>query len=215
MSIPWSDVAEKIAKAAPIVGTLLAPVTGGASVAAGGIISLVGSLFGLTPEETTPDRISQIIEQDPQALLKFKEFEMKHKERLEELLIEKEKVKIEEEKIYLQDKQSARQRQVESERVTGKKDINLYALAWVYIIGYFITMIVMTSLAFTNNAPQSMPNYMIFLLGNLFGTLTAGVMAIVQYFFGSSKGSGEKTAVIVDQFKQAMKNGKNNLNVQM
>ena len=210
----WKDVAGKIAKAAPVLGTLLAPVTGGASIAAGGIISMVGSLFGLTPEETTPDRINQLIEQDPEVLVKFKEFEMKHKERLEELLIEKEKVKIEEQKIYLQDTQSARQRQVDSEKVTGKKDTNLYALAWVYIGGYFITMISMTVLAFTNTVPLSMPDYMIFLLGNLFGTLTTGVIAIIQYFFGSSKGSADKTVTMATQFKEAL-NSKSKINVPM
>ena len=210
----WKDVASKIFKVAPVLGTLLAPVTCGASVAAGGIISMIGSLFGLTPEETTPDKINQLIEQDPQVLLKFKEFEMKHKERLEELIIEKEKVKIEEQKNYLQDTQSARQRQVESEKVTGKKDVNLYALAWLFITGYFLTTIIITTLAFTNNVPIQMPNYIIFLLGNLFGTLTTGVIGIIQYFYGSSKGSADKTITMAEQFKEAL-NGKSKINAPM
>jgi len=204
----WKEVAGKITKVAPVLGSILG---GPAGAAAGGVISLVGSLFGLSEAETTPDMISQIITQDPQSLLKFKELEMTHKVKLEELLIEREKVKIEEDQMYLQDIQDARRRQVDVEKATGKKDVNLYVLAWTYIGGYFVTTIMMTFLAFTNNVPIAMPNYMVFLLGNLFGTLTAGVMAIVQYFFGSSRGSGEKTAIMVDQFKNALKNGEGKL----
>jgi len=204
----WKEVAGKITKVAPVLGSILG---GPAGAAAGGVISLIGSLFGLSEAETTPDMISQIITQDPQSLLKFKELEMTHKIKLEELLIEREKVKIEEDQMYLQDIQDARRRQVDVEKATGKKDVNLYVLAWTYIGGYFVTTIMMTFLAFTNNVPIAMPNYMVFLLGNLFGTLTAGVMAIVQYFFGSSRGSGEKTAIMVDQFKNALKNGEGKL----
>ena len=198
----WKDIAGDIAKVAPMVGTLLAPVTGGASVAVGGLISMIGSAFGLSKEEVTPDKISAIIQQDPQALLKFKELEMNNHIELEKLLLQKDQ-------MYLADVQSARQRQIESERVTGKKDNNLYALAWTYIGGYFITMITITALAFSESVPIDMPGYMVFLLGNLFGTLTTGTVAIIQYFFGSSKGSSEKTNTMVTQFQDALKT-KNN-----
>lgn len=200
----WKEVAGKVAQAAPMIGSLLGP--GGTAI--GGLISMISSTFGLTPAETTPDRINQLITQDPEALLKFKELEMKHKEELQKLLLEKDKLTVEETKIHLQDVQSARQRQVESEKVTGQKDTNLYALAWVYIGGYFVTTITMTILAFTSTIPITMPGYMIFLLGNLFGTLTTGTIAIVQYFFGSSKGSADKTATMSRQFETTLNNGK-------
>ena len=190
----WKEVAGKVAKAAPMLGSLLGP----AGTAAGGIISLIGSAFGLTEEETTPDKINRIIEQDPQALLKFKELEMKHKEKLEELLLEREKIKIEEEKIRLQDVASARSRETTIVQATGKKDYNLYILAWLFISGFFATIIVMTVLSFTDRIPESMPDYMIFLLGNLFGALSAGTGAIIQYFFGSSKSSGDKTTMMAN-----------------
>ena len=190
----WKEVAGKVAKAAPMLGSLLGP----AGTAAGGIISLIGSAFGLTEEETTPDKINQIIEQDPQALLKFKELEMKHKEKLEELLLEREKIKIEEERIRLQDVASARSREIAIVQATGKKDYNLYILAWLFISGFFATIIVMTVLSFTDRIPESMPDYMIFLLGNLFGALSAGTGAIIQYFFGSSKSSGDKTTMMAN-----------------
>ena len=34
------------------------------------------------------------------------------------------------------------------------------------------------------------------LVGSLFGTLSAAVAGVVQYFFGSSKGSADKTAML-------------------
>ena len=175
----WKDVAGTIARAAPKLGALLAVPTGGASVAVGGIISLVGSMLGLTPAETTPDRVSQIIEQDPQALVKFKELEFRHGEAIEAILLEHEKLRY-------QDIAGARQREVKIVEATGKKDTNLYVLAWTVIIGFFT----LTALLMFVNITESQAVLL------LFGSLAAGFGMVLQYFFGSSKSSSDKTQII-------------------
>ena len=184
----WKAVGSKILNAAPMVGTLLGGPVGGM---AGGLIKMVGGALGLEPEETTPDRVLQIIEQDPQALLKLKEMEMANAVELQRLVLQQDQ-------MYLQDRQDARRRQWESEKATGKRDTNLYVLAYLFTLGFFVTIIVMTGLALSNKMPAGIPDYVVFLLGNLFGTLTAGVGAVVQYFFGSSKGSKDKTGQMAE-----------------
>jgi len=79
-----------------------------------------------------------ILESDPEAIAKLKDLEFKHYERLEELSIEAAKVQLEESKAYLAGTQSARQREAAVVQATGKKDVNLYILAWVVVGGFFI-----------------------------------------------------------------------------
>lgn len=79
----WSDLAQTIGKVAPTVGSLLGgPV--GASV--GGLISTV---LGV---ENTPAAVKEAIVADPQTLIKIKEIETAHIEKLKELQIEERKV---------------------------------------------------------------------------------------------------------------------------
>ena len=97
--------------------------------AAGGLVKVLANELGLKAEEATPDAFMKVLELDPNAVLKFKEFEMAHKVDIQKLILE-------EERMYLQDRADARSRQVESEKATGKRDINLYVLAWM-VVGLF------------------------------------------------------------------------------
>ena len=69
------------------------------------------------------------------------------------------------------------------------KEIYMYALAALFVIGYFILI----GLILTMVIPEQ--NKDIALM--LFGTLTAGVSLILGYFFGSSKGSEEKNRMLL------------------
>ena len=69
------------------------------------------------------------------------------------------------------------------------KEIYMYALAALFVIGYFILI----GLILTMVIPEQ--NKDIALM--LFGTLTAGVSLILGYFFGSSKGSEEKNRLLL------------------
>lgn len=190
----WKSVGAAVAGFAPILGTILGGPLGGA---AGGLIKLLANEFGLKPEEATPDALAEAIRLDPNAALKLREFELNNKVELGKLVLEQDR-------MYLADTADARKRQTESEKATGKRDYNLYVLAYLYVVGYFVATVVMLWLAFTNQIPSGVPDYAVFLLGNLFGGLVAGMTAVVQYFFGSSKGSYDKSANQSAEFKELM-----------
>lgn len=78
----WKDIGSMIGKAAPMLGTLLAPATGGASLAIGALIS---SALGV---ENTPDAIAAELKNNPDALLKLKELEFKENDSLRSQVLE-------------------------------------------------------------------------------------------------------------------------------
>jgi uncharacterized protein YcfJ len=174
----WKEVGGKIAKAAPLIGGILGGPLGGA---AGSVISMVAGALGLKPEETTPDRVNQIIEADPQALVSLRTAEMKH----EEILIG---LKVETEKAHLKDRQSAREREMEVVKATGKKDYNLYFLAWTVVMGFFALCGVLMKVDIPTGTNQ--------VVIMLFGALATGFGTVLSYFFGSSKSSKEKTELL-------------------
>lgn len=178
----WKDVAGSVSKAAPLVGTLLGGPIGGAI---GGLIPLLAHAFGLTPEETTADKINSLLASDPQAAVKLAEIEANNKLQLQELVIKAMGME-------LQDIQSARARQVEVTKATGRVDINLYVLAWVImggflgLIGCLIVLQVMYKFVL-----QADP-----LVTLLLGSLSTDAGMVVGYFFGSSRGSAQKSIAL-------------------
>ena len=177
----WKDIGDFVKKGAPLLGSVLGGPAGGA------IGSLVSSAFG---SDDDPGKLLPILESDPEALSKLKDLEFKHYERLEELSIEAARVQLEESKAYLADTQSARQREAIVVQATGKKDVNLYVLAWVVVGGFFILtgmlMLIPELDGRTNNA----------MVNILFGGLVSGFATVLGYFFGSSKGSTDKTSLL-------------------
>ena len=171
----WKDTIAKVTDAAPLIGSLF----GAPGAAIGGIVKLVASALGVAPSE---DAVEAEIRRNPEALLKLREFEAAHRIELEKLLLETERIR-------LADIQSARTRQTEHERATGKTDTNLYILAWTLVIGFFVLLGILM-----NHPLPPDQNGVIFML---FGALSAGFGQVLQYFFGSSKGSADKTATMV------------------
>lgn len=186
MAMDWKDIGKMIGKVAPILGTVLGgPAVGAAT---GGVVSLISGALGIEPAEATPDVIGAMIQGDPEALLKLKELEFRHKERFEELALEGDRLEIEKDKAYLADIQNSRTRQIDSERATGKKDYSLYLLAYAITSGFFATLlalIIWPTLAATSPA-----------LLILLGSLGTGFGQVLGYFFGSSKSSSEKNKMI-------------------
>ena len=182
----WKDVGNFVKKGAPLLGSVIAGPAGGA---VGGLVS---SLFG---GEDDPDKLLSSMQSDPEAMTKLKELEMKHRERLEELNIEAARVQLEESKAYLADTQSARQREASIVQATGKKDVNLYILAWVVVGGFFIlTGLMMLIPELESKSSNAMVNIM-------FGGLVSGFATVLGYFFGSSKSSAEKTQLLTSSGK--------------
>ena len=177
----WKELAAKLTDLAPAFGSLFGPIGAGVGTA----ISVLAKAFGLQPN-AKPEEIYEAIKADPEAHLKFiiadNEFKLKQREQ-----------DIDELKARLGDVQSARSREVELVKTTGKREANQYILAWTVIIGFFclIAALMRTSLP----AGVSEVTFM------LFGALATGFGTVLNYFFGSSKGSAEKNLLFTGKPK--------------
>jgi hypothetical protein len=185
MIMEWKDIAGTVTKSAPMLGTLLGGPVGGAI---GGVISLIGSALGLSPAETTPDKVSHMLSVDPQAAVKLAEIESTHKIRIQELLLEQNRIALQERQAELADTANARSRETEVVKATGRIDINLYLLAWTIVLGFFG----LTALLMYIKLPPGQTE-VIFML---FGGLVAGFSTVLSYFFGSSRGSLAKSQLL-------------------
>jgi len=86
----WKELGRKVVKiGAPLLGTALGGPGGGA------LGALVASAFGVDTDD--PKELMKALERDPQALVKLKELEFRHKERLEEIALERVKIEVEKE----------------------------------------------------------------------------------------------------------------------
>jgi len=174
----WKDVGGAVKKFAPILGTALGGPVGGAI---GGVVSLIASAFGIEEEAISPDTIMQAIQGDPAAAIKLREIEANTK-------IELQKIILEQERMNLADRADARNREVKITQATGTKDINLYVLAWTVIFGFFI----LCGVLMFNPLPDG-SSKVVFML---FGGLATGFGTVLQYFFGSSRSSQDKTQLL-------------------
>jgi len=174
----WSKVASIIGKSAPLLGTI---VGGPIGTAAGGVVAALCSLFGADP--ASPGDLLEKIQQDSEAALKLKQFEMENK-------VELEKIALERDRLRYQDIADARSRESAIVRATGKRDKFQYALAGAIILGFLaVVYCVIAGEAHVESA----------LAGTLVGYVSAKADQVVVYFFGSSKGSADKTAIMAAQ----------------
>jgi hypothetical protein len=147
-------------------------------------VSVLLKALGLKPD-AKPEDAMKIITTDPEVQLKLivaeNEFKLKQREQ-----------EIEELKTRLSDVQSARSREVEIVKATGKKDLNLYVLSWV-IMGGFIGLIgALIFFQFSyGKTLQSDP-----IITLCLGSFATDAGMVVGYFFGSSKGSHDKDRYI-------------------
>lgn len=178
----WDNIKELIGTSAPVIGTLLGGPAGGA---VGGLISKV---LGV---DNTPEAIELALMNNPDALLKIKELEtskelailqaeLEHKRIDVGSVIDNRKLDNEKDQMFLSDKQSARSRQTDSEKATGKVDVALYAIAGVIVVAFFVSIL---ALIFITLDKQS-GTYELLLM--LFGALTTKFGTVVDYFFGAS-----------------------------
>ena len=169
----WKGLGKEIVgKGAPALGSLLGGPVGNA------VGGLIASVFGADPDD--PDDIYEKLSADPDAIVKLKELEANHRERITEL--------------YLADIQSARGREVELTRATGKRDINIYVLAWTVVAGFFLLAGVLMVVPMPEGTNQTVVTL-------LFGGLVSGFSTVLAYFFGSSKSSADKTQMMAGNKK--------------
>lgn len=172
----WQDIGKLIGTAAPIVGTAIGGPAGTA------IGSLVAGLLGV---DDTPEAVASAIKADPSIAVKIEELKLKAHELDLEAVTKAKQAEIDELTVRITDIQNARSRQIEHEKATGKSDINLYVLAWLTVLGFFILI----GILLWAPLPKGSENIVYLLLG----CLTANTNSVYQYFFGSSKGSADKT----------------------
>jgi len=185
----WGGLGKKIVQmGAPLLGKVVA---GPAGSQLGGMLART---VGGDPDD--PDDLAQKIEQNPEAALKLQQLQDQHEERLQELEIEKARVAIEEEKVHQQDRASARGAGVERMRITGKADPFQIFLGVSVVSGFLGVVFTILYMVSKGVDLQGTGGQVLLVL---LGALATCFVNIVQYQFGSSKGSSEKTAAMERQ----------------
>ena len=183
----WKDVISKIVDIAPVAGGFF----GAPGIAVGVAVKAIAKSFGLK-EDAPPEDIMAALKGDPEAQLKL--FTAQSLYNLEVMKLETETMRIE-----LADVQNARSRQIEHEKMTGKSDTNLYVLAWVVVCGFFFLTGLLLYESYQGRQISDSSGALFMLLGGL----VAGFSCVLQYFFGSSKSSSDKSA-IMGQMRKTM-----------
>jgi hypothetical protein len=155
---------------APALATAVGGPLGGAAVA------MIADKLGL--DDKTVEGVTQALIADPDKLNKLKEMELEFA------------------KLDAQDRDSARKREVEM----AKADVHFITknITSLLALGTVSGALVMTSLIFFVDFPDSQENIIIFVLGSLFGIATQ----VMSYYFGSSQGSKDKTKEIEGLMKK-------------
>lgn len=165
----WKDIAGVVGKAAPVVGTLLG---GPAGAAVGG---LVAAALGT---DSTPDAVSAALVGNPDAIVKIQELQTNAKVQLQQLAVTAEANR-------LADVQNARARQT-----SNPNDRTPTWLAGGVTVGFF------GALAVVMLAPLQGTVHDLLLV--MIGALQTAWVAIISYYFGSSKDSTNQTRMIAD-----------------
>lgn len=174
----FKDILSKITEIAPLAGSFF----GAPGIAVGTAIKVLGKTFGLG-EDAKPEDIIKALG-DPDAQLK--------------LIAAQNAYELEVMKESLKDVQSARQRQIEHEKATGKSDTNLYILAWTIVLGFFALTGALLYFSYSGKPIVDASGVLFMLLG----TLSTAFGMVIGYFFGSSSGAAQFRASLVSQVKK-------------
>lgn len=158
------DVGETIAKYAPLLGAVL-PVPGGLVLG-----QAVASLFG--GNVNSPDDLIKRIQNDPDAAMKLRQFELNHQLELEKLAVQSFELEV-------KDKASARERDV---KALESGDHTTRNIAYIFSYGYFIFLFIFMYLIYYDaiNKEESI------LLKEILDKLTIAYMLILSFYFGAS-----------------------------
>jgi hypothetical protein len=171
----WGDVASAVSKFAPILGNAVPGVGTVVGAGVGLAASVIAKALGTDP---TPDSIMSSLSADPDAIVKLRQAEMDHEKDLASISAELEKAR-------LLDVQSARARQS-----ANPKDYTPQWLAGGVTLGFFGALAAVMILPLDNKTHD--------LLLVMIGALQTAWVAIISYYFGSSKDSASKTQMIAD-----------------
>jgi hypothetical protein len=178
-----NQIASVIKGIAPTIATVFGGPGAGALVGLG--LNTLGKFLGIPEDSATAENVLQAAQAaatDPEIRLKIMAAENDFALKLKGL-------ELEELKAALADVQSAREREKAIVGKTGKLDINLYVLAWVMVVGFFI----LTGMMYFYPLPKGSEGP----INQLFGAVVAGLSMVLGYFFGSSKGSHDKDQLLL------------------
>ena len=168
----WDTITGVISKVAPTVATAILGPAGGAAV--NGLCSILG-----INTESSPDEVETALQKaTPEQWLKIKEFELEYK-----------KQEVREAEIAKEDRDSARNREIEIKK-TGAKDYMPAFIAIVVSVAIIGAMI--SIMFFGKHINLQLKEVIVFMLGCIFGAFSS----IVNYYFGTSKSSSDKTKMI-------------------
>jgi hypothetical protein len=143
---------------------------------AGAAVGMLADKLGV-PEKTV-EAVTAALVSNPANLEKLKEMELEFY------------------KIDAQDRNSARNREIE----IAKADVHFITknITSLLAIGILAGSMIIALLVFFVDFPDSQENILIFVLGSLFSIATQ----VVSYYFGSSQGSKDKTKEIEGMMKR-------------
>jgi GH24 family phage-related lysozyme (muramidase) len=206
MNMNWNDALGVVEKLAPTI----ASVVGGPL--AGGAISMLENVFGLTPVAGAPltDRqaavAGAISDATPEQLLAMKKADQDYAAKMAELGFKNQAdlaaLAVTEEQTYVADTADAR-------RVNaGKTRVFYLACAILTIFGIVTSMSLWGAYALlTGGLPvkdASVIGMVAGFLGTIIGYTAANAQQVVGFFFGSSKGSELKSEQMASAFSQAL-----------
>lgn len=180
----FKDLAAKVLDYAPMVGGAL---VGPPGAAVGSAVKVLAGLFGIANPDPKPEEIMAAMSKDPDMALKLKQADY-------QFTLEMRRIDKEEFLAAIVDVASARNRQIEHEKATGKTDINLYILAWTIIGGFLGLTCMLLYFAYHGKSIEDSSGVLFMLLG----TLSTSFGMVVGYFFGTSLSSRRKDAVIAN-----------------
>jgi hypothetical protein len=160
-------------------------------------LGLIGNAVMAKGKEWVEDKVGVKLDQPLSAedVTKLKQFEMEHQEELLRLRIEEKKLGVEELQAYMADTKDARNMQVQamqSDDPFVRRFIYFFAIFWSVASAAYIGFITFGEI------PERNVRFADTILGFVLGTLIA---TIVQFFYGSSKGSQEKTQALVKEME--------------
>ena len=144
-------------------------------------------------EQKTGVSLDQPLSQED--VVKLRQFELEHEEELQRLRMEDKRLDLEELKVHAANTQGARQMNQESmksEDPIVRRFIYFYALFWSVCSAVYIGFITFGEI------PKDNVRFADTILGFLLGTIVA---TIINFFYGSSKGSQDKTAALTKELE--------------
>lgn len=168
-------------KKSPAISGILQSVAPTVATALGGpfagmAVKALTDGLGTTDPDTTMEAIASA---DPTILVKLREIEQQVKKQAADL-------EIDLEKVAAADRDSARQREIQTGDHTTPQ-----VLAAIAVLGFFAIL----GGVLWKGIPDGAGGNVLMLL---IGTLTGIVMAVYNYYFGSSKGSSDKTKMLMN-----------------